>query len=129
MSELLVKFSDTAKAILNVFLRWDVSNRTTAVFAHRMFETARSILVLFLSSFFFIRFFSVYVVHLYSSNDTTTAWKNPILSDRSDFHMIDYPSIVVHIFTMRILTSFSVDEILLSKYGNCSTNSEACHLK
>ena len=40
---------------------------------------------------FSIRLVSVHVVHLYSSIDTTAAWKKLrfILSVRSDFHMTD----------------------------------------
>ena len=51
----------------------------------------RSILVQFPSSFFPIRLFSVHVVHPHSGNDTIAVWKKLrfILSDRSDFHMID----------------------------------------
>ena len=44
------------------------------------------------------------------------------ISDRSDFHMIDNLSIAVHAFARRILMSFSVDETLLPRYMNLSTN-------
>ena len=58
---------------------------------------------------------SVYVVHPYSSIDSTAAWKKRrfILFVRSDFHMTDRLSIAVHAFASRVLTSFSVDETLL----------------
>ena len=67
-------------------------------------------------------FVSIYVVHLYSSIDTTTAWKKScfILLDRSDFHMTDSLSIVIQSFTKHILTSLSVDEML--RYMNLSYN-------
>ena len=45
-----------------------------------------------------MRFVSVNVVHPYSSIDTAAAWKKSffILSDRSDFHMIDRLAIADH---------------------------------
>ena len=41
----------------------------------------------------------VYVEHLYSSTDTAITWKKSgfILSDGSDFHMIDNLSIAIHV--------------------------------
>ena len=73
-----------------------------------LFNMACSILVQLLSSFFTIRLVSVYVVHPSSSSVTIMAWKKLrfILSDRSDFHMIDNLLIEVHAFTSRILLSF-----------------------
>ena len=70
---------------------------------------ALSILVLFPSSFFSMCFVSIHEVHPYNSMDTLTPWKKShfILSDRSDFSM---------------LTSLSVDEMLLPRYVNLSTN-------
>ena len=41
---------------------------------------------------------------------------------RSNFHMVHNLSIAVYDLPMCILTSLSVDEILLLKYMNCSTN-------
>ena len=89
-----------------------------------LFNTAPSILVQFSFSFFSIRLVSVPVVHTYSRIDTTTAWKilHLILSDKSDFHMIKYLLIPVHVFTSRILMSFSVHEMLLLLYMNLSTD-------
>ena len=60
------------------------------------------------------------MVHSYNSIDTVTAWKkyNFILSERSDFYMIDNLSIALYTFTKRILTSLLVDEILLPKHMN-----------
>ena len=43
-------------------------------------------------------------------------------SERSDFHMIDNVSVALHNFAWRILTSLSVDEILLPRHVNWSTN-------
>ena len=39
---------------------------------------------LFPSSLFSMRFVTIYVVHPYSSTDTDTAWKNPVLFYRID---------------------------------------------
>ena len=60
----------------------------------------------------------------YSSNDTATAWKEFrfILSERSDFYMIDNQSVSFLTFARRMLTSLSVDEILLPRYMNLCTN-------
>ena len=62
-------------------------------------------------------FFSVQVVHPYSSIDTTAAWKKLrfLLSVRFDFHMIDSSSIAVHAFVSRVSMSFSVDKTLFPR--------------
>ena len=67
---------------------------------------------------------SVKVVQPYNSIDTATAWKNSrvILSVRSDFHIIDNRSIAVHVFPLQMLTSLSVDEMLLPSYVNWFTS-------
>ena len=67
-----------------------------------------------------MRLINVHVVHPYSSNDTAMAGKIPnfILSDKPDFHRIDNPSIAVYTFSWLILTSLSVDVILLPSYVN-----------
>ena len=44
--------------------------------------------------------------------DTTAAF---ILSDKSEFHMIDDQSIAVHTIVSHILMSFSVDETLFPR--------------
>ena len=56
--------------------------------------------------------------------DTNTSWKKScfILSDITDFHMIDSLSIGVSTFVRRMLTLLSADEILLPRYMNLSTN-------
>ena len=63
------------------------------------------------------------MVHSYSRIDTTAAWKKLgfILSDKFDFHMIDNLLIAVYAYTSYILTSFSVDEMLLPRYECLST--------
>ena len=78
-----------------------------------------------------MRFDRVRVVYPYSSTDTSTATKNSyfIFSEKSDFHMIDNLSIALQDFALCMLTSFSVDEILLPRYMNCSTNFRGLPLK
>ena len=84
---------------------------------HDLFNIARSIFVQLSSSFFSIHLVSVHVVHPYSSMNMTAAWKRLrfILSNRSDFHMINNLSIAFHAFACNVLMSFSVDETLLPR--------------
>ena len=69
------------------------------------------------------RFGSAQVVHQYSCTDTTQIWKRPsfILSERS-FHINNSMSIAAHTFSRCMLTSLSVDEILLPRYQNWAAN-------
>ena len=64
------------------------------------------------------------MVQLYSCTDTVSVLKNScfVLSERSDFHMVDNLSIAFHALLMCMLTSLSVDEILLPRYVNWSNN-------
>ena len=80
-------------------------------------KTACSILIYFPSSFLSLSVVSIHVVHPYNSVDTAIAWKisHFILLDRLDFHMI-------LAFNRCLVTSLSVDEILLLRYVNWSTN-------
>ena len=95
-----------------------------------LFNIARSILVQFLSGFFFIRLVRVrvsvrvHVVNTYNRIDTIAAWKKLsfILSYKSLFHKIDNLSIAIHAFANRILMSFFVHETLLPKYVKLSTD-------
>ena len=91
---------------------------------HDLFKTARSILVQLPSSLFPRRFVRVQVVQPYNSTDMTTAWKKCrfSLSVRSDFHMTDNLFVASHAFPIHALISLSVDEILLPRYVNCSTD-------
>ena len=89
-----------------------------------LFNTTRSILVQFPSSFLYIGFVSVHVVHPYRSIDTTADWKKKlrfILSFRSDFYMKNSLSIVVQAFASRALMSFLIDEKSLPILQNLST--------
>ena len=85
-----------------------------------LFKTVRSTLVSILSSFFSIRFVIVHVVNPCSCIDSVTTLEKYhfILSDISDFHMMDNLSIVVQAFTRRMLTLISEDEMLLPRYVN-----------
>ena len=74
----------------------------------------------------------VQVVQSYSSTDKATAWKNScfILSERLDFHLVNNNlSIAIHTLHIHMLTSLSVDEMLLPRHGNSLLISEACHLR
>ena len=75
--------------------------------------------------------FIVDEVHPYSSTPTAAACKKSrfVLSDRSDFRMIDSLLIASPAFTKCMLTSFSVDEMLLPKYRNWFTNFRGLHLR
>ena len=101
--------------VLEMGGRWPYSCCFVSCYFQDLFNIARSVLVQLPSSFFSIRSVSIQVVHPYSSMDTTTAGKKLrfILSDRSDFHMTNNLSIAVHAFASHVLTSFSVDEMLL----------------
>ena len=57
---------------------------------------------------------SIEAVHPYCSTGTVTNWKKSllILSERSDYHMINNLLIAVHTSARCILTSLLVDEIL-----------------
>ena len=103
--------------------RWPYSWCLVGCCLQNLFKIAHSILVKLLSSFFSSRLLIIQVVHPYSSINTTTAWKKLrfILSIRSDFHMTDSLSIAVHAFVSRVSWSFSVDETLLPRYVNLST--------
>ena len=103
--------------------RWPYSCFLVVCCFHVLFRITRRILVQLPSSLFSSRFVRVQVVQPYSSTDTTTAWKNCLfnLSVRFDFHTTDNLFIAAHAFPIRALTSFSVEEMLLPKYLNCST--------
>ena len=78
----------------------------------------------FQSSFFFSNHFvTVQVVQLYCITDITTAYNNShFLSERSDFYLVVKLSIAVHVLSTRMLTSPSVDKILLLSYINWYAN-------
>ena len=69
--------------------------------------------------------------HLHCITDTTIAWKKFrfILSEKLHFHMMDKLSIAFHAFPVCRSTSLSVDEILLPRYVNWSTNFRGLLLK
>ena len=99
---------------------WDntkVSGTTAALWSFVSGICSRQLAALLFSSY--QAFVSVYVVYLYISMDTASAWKKShlILSDRSDFHIIDNQLIIFHVFAGHIL-SLSVNEMLLLRYVN-----------
>ena len=96
-----------------------------------LFKAACSILVQTPSSFFSMHFIIIHVVHLFSSIDITTVWKKShfILLERSDFYMIDNLPIAVYAFARWMVKSLSVDEMLLQKYVNWSTDFRSLPLK
>ena len=69
-------------------------------------------------------FFYTLSHHPYGRIDMTAAWKKLrfILSDMSDFHMIDNLLTTVHAFAIHTLTSFSVHMTLPPMYVNLSTS-------
>ena len=97
--------------------RWPYSSSFEECCFENLLKTARRILLLFSSSFFLMR-----LVHPYDSTDTTTAWKKSsfILWEWSDLHVIDNLSLSVDAFAWFMLTSLSIDEILLPSYVNWS---------
>ena len=68
---------------------------------------------------------------IYTVVFTATAWKkfHFISSESSNFRMIDSLLTAVHTFTRWVLTSLSVDEILLLSSVNLSTNFRSLLLK
>ena len=79
-------------------------------------ESRKSVLV--------VRHDDIYIyiyIYIINNSDTAVAWKKSrfILSQRTDFHMIDKLSIAVVAFTMPTLTLISVDEMLPPRYVNC----------
>ena len=87
-----------------------------------LFKIVRAFLFSCRQAFSFL--VSVHVVHLYSSIDTTAAWKKLrfILSVRSGSHRTDTLSISVHAVASRVSMSVSVDETLLPRAVNLSTS-------
>ena len=66
---------------------------------------------------------SIHRVHPKNSIDIATTWKKSlfILLNRSDFHIISNLPIAFQIFTRCMLTSLSVNEMLLVRYVKGST--------
>ena len=114
-------FRMSASSKFDSFLRWVVSGRTAAALWYTVSRTNSILLAPFLCcchhAFFSIRLFSVHVVHLYSSIDTTAAWKKLrfILLIKSDFHMTNRLSIAIYAFASRVFMSVLVDETLLPR--------------
>ena len=120
-SLLLQQFSTCLVHLISMIFemggRWPYSYCFVGCCVQDLFNTARSILMQLLSSFFSIQLVSIQVVHPYSTMDMATASKILpfILADMSDFHRINNLWIAVHAFTSQVLVSFSVDEMLLPR--------------
>ena len=71
------------------------------------------------------------MVHLYININTVTAWKKShfILLERLNICMVNNLLVAFYAFAKGMLTSLSVDEILLPKYVNLSTNFRGLPLK
>ena len=90
-----------------------------------LFKIARSILVNLPSSFSSKHFVKVQMVQPLSSTDTATTFNSScfiLFYQTPDFHLVVILSISVNALPMRMLMSLSVDEILLPRYINWSTN-------
>ena len=111
-------------------IKWPYSCSFVGCFNPDLFKIAHSILVWFPSGFFFKHFIRVQVVQTYNSSGTATAWTNSPFnsSKRSDFHTVINLLIALRAFLMHMLTSISIDEILLPRYMNSSTNSRGLPL-
>ena len=110
-----------------IYIRWEVSNCTATVLWGVASMVCSEQHIVFLCSShlpFSWCFVSIHEVHSYSSIDTATTWKKScfILSDRSDFYIINNLLIAAHAFARSMLASLSADEILLSRYVNSSTD-------
>ena len=95
--------------------RWPYSFCFVGCYLQDLFNIDRSILVYLLSSFF-----SIHVVHPYSSIDTIAACKklSLILSVRSDYHMADSLLIAVYAFVSHVSMSVSVSKMYFSLLRN-----------
>ena len=82
-------------------------------------------------AFFSRRFVRVQLKEPYSSTDTVTDWNKShcILSERSNFIISEKLSIATHACPLRMLTSLSIDEILMPMYVNWSTDFWSLTLK
>ena len=88
------------------FVDWKANCRRSAVeyYSQDFFKKVCNVLVKFMHTFFFNRKVSVQVENQYGSSDTAIT-----------FHMIDNQSIAIYTFPMCLLTSLSVDVILLPR--------------
>ena len=119
--ELVLNFSAVPSmsgyVLFEWFVNWEVSGRTAAVLWGVASRIYSKYLVTFLfssplalSPWVLLKFIHIDVL-------TATTKKKPhfILLERLDFHMINILSIEVQAFAWHILTSLSVDKILLPK--------------
>ena len=101
------------------FVRWKASSRTAAAFSKQPMEFLCSSHLAFSPCFSLAPMRCIHrAVLIQPQLEKKSRF---ILSDRSDFRNINNLSIVVHTFARCILTSLSVDEILLPRYVNLTT--------
>ena len=125
-------FSSSAQHVVNVliwnFVKWEVTDDIVAVlwsaFSQICSGQHESSLHNFFHFFFSKYFIKFYEMQPFCCSDTATDWKNIcfILSERSDFYLIDNLSLIAHAVPLGILASFSVDEILLLSYVSWHTS-------
>ena len=126
-SSLLLQQCPTCLVRLGWFLRWEVSSNTAATLWGVASRIRSKQHVAFLCSFH-LAFFpcalsaSMWYIHRVVSTQPQLGRNTILFYQRSDFHMIDNLLITVHAFAWNMLTSLSVDEILLPRYVNLSTN-------
>ena len=108
---------DALFVLFEWFVRWEASGCTSTVlwyllpgFVEENVHSSDAVSI----KFFLCAFLSVHEVHPHSSMDTSTVWKKPhfILSDWSDFHMIDSVSMafakcmLISCISAALLTTF-----------------------
>ena len=103
--------------------KWSYSSSFVECWFHGLFKTANSLCNTHIA-FSPNVLLESQVVQLYNSTDTGTDWKNScsILLKRLHFHMVDNLLIAVYAFPKHMLTSLSVDAILLPRYVKWSIN-------
>ena len=99
--------------------KWFYSCCFVGSFFQYLFKTARSILVNFLSGFFSVSLDFGWFIYKVVRPQLGRIFH---FYQRTDFHIIDYLSIVIPTFPMHMFASLSVDEILLPRCVNCSSN-------
>ena len=105
---------------LGWFVRWEVNGRTAAL--RNCSKQHASLCSSYLAFSLCLLLKSNWCNHTVVLT-LVCLWRNPILFYQlSDFHMVVNLSIAVHALLIHLVTSFSVDEILLPRYMNRSTN-------
>ena len=107
-----------------MFVKWDVDGRTvlwgtaSRICSKQCVAFLCSSYVAFCSS---VSLASTWCIHRVVLTKPQLERNTVLFYDRSDFYMAENLPKAIDVFAMRMLTSFSVDEILLPRYGNWST--------